>query len=164
MQETTTPTRQALAVEGRSAKMKVTGKLAEAIGFMVFDGFPRAEAANLAGLADHSLREALRKPHVRAYYAEQFNVLRTSAKARGYQRLIEISEQSTNLNAAVIAAKVLVGDDEASKQTTAVMANVGFSIVVNGPDAGRSQTGGNRDQGRDQARVIDAKPVENGDN
>jgi hypothetical protein len=65
---TTLPTRQAAAIEGRSRRGTVTGKLKAALDLMVWSGERRAHAAEKAGLADSSLRAALRKPHVLQHY------------------------------------------------------------------------------------------------
>ena len=45
------PTRQAEAVEGRSKRLPVTGKLKVAIEAMIWEGLPRKEAAAKAELA-----------------------------------------------------------------------------------------------------------------
>ena len=105
--------RQAWAVVGRSARGKVTGKLALAISAMVWEGSCRPEAAKAAGLKDHSLREALRKPHVKAFYRAQLEVLRTSERARNIHALARIRDQDQNKMAAVAAVKALeqIGDD-----------------------------------------------------
>src|SRR6202035_2184841 len=62
------PTRQAAAIEGRSRRGAVTGKLKTALDIMVWEGLKRVDAAAKAGLADSSLRAALRKPHVLQHY------------------------------------------------------------------------------------------------
>jgi len=100
-------TRQARAVVGRSARGKVTGKLAVAITAMVWEGSCRPEAANAAGLKDHSVREALRKPHVKAFYRAQLEVLRTSERARNIHALARIRDQDQNKMAVVAAVKAL---------------------------------------------------------
>src|SRR5258707_14279030 len=76
------PTRQAAAIPGRSARNKVTGKLRTALDLMVWSGERRAEAAEKAGLADSSLRFALRKPHVLQHYNAELAALRTSLRAK----------------------------------------------------------------------------------
>lgn len=53
-----------------------------AIDAMVFDALHRKEAALKAGITDHTLYQALRKPSVLAYLNGQQGVLRTSARAR----------------------------------------------------------------------------------
>jgi hypothetical protein len=84
---TVVPTRQAIAVEGRSQKRAVTGKLKTALLSMVWEGEKRAAAAEKAGLADSSLRFALRKPHVLQFYHAELAALRTSLRARNLHRL-----------------------------------------------------------------------------
>jgi hypothetical protein len=111
------PSRQALAIPGRSAPGKVTGKLKVAIETMVWSGACRADAAKIAGLTDHSLRTALKKPHVKQAYLAELEVLRLSARARAFHRLIELSEQNDNRGAAVAAVRTMVleGQDEAQR-------------------------------------------------
>jgi hypothetical protein len=43
----------------------VTGKLLVALTAMVWQGLPRKAAAEHAGISEHGLYKALRKPHVR---------------------------------------------------------------------------------------------------
>jgi hypothetical protein len=101
------PTRQAAAVEGRSGRMRVTGKLKVAIEAMIWEGLPRADAATKAGMADSSLRFALRKPHVMAHYNAELASLRMSLRARNLHRLDGIAEDSKNDMARVASIKVL---------------------------------------------------------
>jgi hypothetical protein len=49
MSENSLPTRQAAAIEGRSARNRVTGKLRIALEAMIWEGLPRAKAAAKAG-------------------------------------------------------------------------------------------------------------------
>src|SRR5690242_3917913 len=88
------PTRQAKAVEGRSKRLRVTGKLRMAIEAMIWEGLPRKEAAEKAGLADSSLRFALRKAHVLAHHNAELAALRTSLRARNVHRLDNIADTS----------------------------------------------------------------------
>ena len=106
-QELTSSTRQSQAIDGRSSPLKVTGKLRIAIEQMVWHGARRAEAAEKAGLKDHSLRAALRKGHVMAHYHAELGVLRESARARNFHRLDDIAESSPNAMAKVAAIKVM---------------------------------------------------------
>jgi hypothetical protein len=59
---------------------------------MVWSGLKRADAAQEAGLADCSLRAALRKPHVLAHYSAELAALRTSLRARNLHRLDTIAD------------------------------------------------------------------------
>jgi hypothetical protein len=110
------PTRQAIAVRERSLPGRVTGKLHKAIEIMVWEGASRREAAQRAGLSDHGLRQALRRPHVLAHYRAECEVLRTSGRAKRLHRLEELAAQDENRNAAVAAIKVAeqLGDEQAA--------------------------------------------------
>lgn len=100
-------TRQAAAIPGRSRRNAVTGKLRTALDAMVWEGFKRADAAAKAGLADSSLRFALRKPHVLAHYRAETDALRNSLRARNLHRLDKIADDSKNDMAKVASIKVL---------------------------------------------------------
>jgi hypothetical protein len=100
-------TRQAVAAKNRSAPGKVTGRLHAAIMEMVWKGSCRADAAKAAQMTDHSLREALRRPHVKTFYLAELGILRTSERAKTFHRLCALRDQDENRNAAVAAAKLL---------------------------------------------------------
>ena len=57
---------------------------------MVWQAKRRADAAKLAGMTDKSLRSALRKAHVMAYYNGELEVLRAGERPRNIHRLAEI--------------------------------------------------------------------------
>ena len=99
------PTRQAIAAQERSGKLTVSGKLKIAIDLMLYEGSCRADAATAAGMTDHGLREAFKKPHVKAYYNAGLEVLRTSTRARNIRRLDSIADTSGNDLAKVAAIK-----------------------------------------------------------
>jgi hypothetical protein len=124
------PTRQQLAAQGRSAPGKVTGKLKRALDAMVWEASRRDDAAKAAGMAVHGLREALRKPHVRAYYLAQLDVLRTSERARNIHTLAAVRDQESNQMARVQAVKALeqIGDEAAP----GTRQSAGFVIMVVG--------------------------------
>jgi hypothetical protein len=100
-------TRQAIAAKERSGKLTVSGKLKIALDEMLFKGSRRADAAVAAGMTDHGLREALKKPHVKAYYNVGLEVLRTSERARNISALAKVRDESENGMAIVSAAKAL---------------------------------------------------------
>jgi hypothetical protein len=91
----------------------VTGKLLVALTAMVWQGLPRKAAAEYAGISEHGLYKALRKPHVRQHYLGELEVLRTSERARNIHRLTEIRDKADNMPA-VNAIKMLEQIDEAS--------------------------------------------------
>jgi hypothetical protein len=106
-------TRQAIAAQDRSLPGKVTGRLKRAIDAMVWQAASRKEAAEMAKMTDHSLRQALKRPHVMAYYVAECEVLRVSGRAKRLHQLEALAEQTENRNAAVAAIKVAeqIGDD-----------------------------------------------------
>jgi hypothetical protein len=102
------PTRQAIAAKERSGKLTVSGKLKIAIDLML-EGSRRPDAATAAGLKDHSVREAMKKAHVRAYWNHGLQVLRESERARNIITLVAVrdGEGHSNPIARVSAAKAL---------------------------------------------------------
>jgi hypothetical protein len=122
------PTRQALAVRGRSAPHRVTGKLRAAISAMVWQGHKRADAATAAGMTDHGLRSALRKSHVKAAYLAELDVLRTSERARSVHALVDVRDGSDNAMARVAAAKEL--ERSTSEQGPFVGAPIRPGLVI----------------------------------
>jgi hypothetical protein len=121
--------RQAREAVGRSAAGKVTGKLKAAIGYMVWDGLKRPEAAEKAGLSDHGLREAFRRPHVLAYYKAELEVLRTSERSRNIRVGVELRDASKQDSVRLKAAQWLhqEADQEAS---TASARTPGVVIII----------------------------------
>lgn len=100
--------------DGRSNKGQVTGKLKVAIDAMLYEGARRPDAAAKAGMTDHSVRSALRKPHVLAYYNAGLEVLRTSERPRNIKRLAEIRDKADNMPAVqAIRALEQMAEDEA---------------------------------------------------
>ena len=142
---TALPTRQAAAIPGRSARNKVTGKLRTALNLMVWSGLRRAEAAEKAGLADSSLRFALRKPHVLQYYNAELAALRTSLRtslrAKNVHRLDTIADSSKNDMAKVGAIKALevIADqaDERTRPGPALLPGLQI-VIVNGTASPRT--------------------------
>jgi hypothetical protein len=124
------PTRQKIAARGRSAPGRVTGKVKAAIDAMVWLGLPRDQAAVRAGLVPHSLYCALRKRHVIQASNLECETLRASGRARRIHRLEELSEQNSNMQAAVNANRALenMGDDAAA--TAGTVQRAGMLIVV----------------------------------
>jgi hypothetical protein len=134
------PTRQAIEAKGRTAPGRVTGKLKIAIERLVWFGDRRPDAATAAGLTDHGLRSALRKPHVLGYLRSELALLREVARPRNVHRL-----------AAVAAIKVLeqLTDDPRSVVNVSLHLQAGYVIdlsderrdfVVVGPKAALPQT------------------------
>lgn len=124
-------------------ELRVTGKNRAAIDAMVWEGLIRSEAAEKAGLKDHALYVALTKPHVKAYYAQQCEVLRTSGRARRIHRLEAMLEQSDNKAAVINAALALesIGTDQATANTAqSAMPGVVIQIVTHASAAPPAMT------------------------
>jgi hypothetical protein len=135
----TKPTRQAIAARNRSAPGKVTGRLKDALLKMVWEGACRADAAKAAGMTDHSLRASLKKPHVKAYYLAELQVLRTSERARNVFALVDVRDRSENQAARVAAVRTLEeladgGDRPGGAGGASVMAGLVVRIVGGAPE------------------------------
>jgi hypothetical protein len=129
-------TRQAAAIPGRSRRNAVTGKLKAALDAMVWEGLKRTEAAQKAGLADSSLRFALRKPHVLAYFRAETAALRENLRARNLHRLDNIADTSKNDMAKVASIKVLEQiSDVADQHSRPSDQSPGVVIVIQQPAA-----------------------------
>jgi hypothetical protein len=113
-----TVNRQQLSARDRSLPGQVTGRLRRVLDAMVWEAASRKEAAEKAGMSDHSVRQALKRPHVMAYYNSECEVLRLSGRARRLHRLDELAAQDTNKNAAVAAIKAAehIADEAAASR------------------------------------------------
>lgn len=128
-----------------------TGRIRKAIDAMVHQGIIRKKAASLAGINEKSLYNALCKPHVKQYYNQQLEVLRTSARARNFHRLEEIREQRKNPMASVNAIKTLEQMDADPALAGGSQRSAGLVIVIQASPQGAAVIG--------NATVIDAKPL-----
>lgn len=129
----------AKTADTKSLPLKVTAKLRTAIDAMVWEGKQRDDAARSAGLTPNALYAALRKPHVKAYYLSECEILRTSGRARRIHRLEEIAEATSNLNASVQAIRTLDAPDSANNPMgsgrLAAVTMPGLVIqIINAPD------------------------------
>ena len=129
----TAPTRQALEAVNRSYPGKVTGRLRAALLDMVWKGSRRDDAAKANSMSIHGLREALRKPHVKAFYLAELGVLRESERPKTFHRLCDLRDQDENKNAAVAAAKVLEQISDAEVVRPSNSPTPGVTIVIRAP-------------------------------
>lgn len=146
--------------EPTSRKPGVTGKVRRAVDAMVWLGLHRDKAAEHAGLAVHSLYQALRRPPVKAYYLDQCETLRTSGRARRLHRLEALAAQDDNLNAAVAAIKAAeqMGEQDVSRTNGGAAQTPGFLItIVNTAALGPSHALPNTRQ----PATIEAQPIDN---
>jgi len=77
-------------------RVPVTGKVRAAIEAMIWQGLPRDQAAQVAGISEHGLYKALRKAPVKAWYLAELEV----------EKLKEI------LPVTIFRPSVVVGDSE----------------------------------------------------
>lgn len=130
------PSPQAVAARNRSSPGRVTGRLKNALDRMVWHGDKRADAATAAGMTDHSLRVALKKPHVLAHLRAELASLREAERPRNVHRLTELRDQDENRNAAVKAVQTLEQlSTEFRGDAGAVQQRPGIVIVVTGVPA-----------------------------
>jgi hypothetical protein len=111
--------------------LRITGKVRTAIEAMVWDGLPRAKAAEKAGISEHGLYKALCKPPVKAFYLRELDVLRTSERARSVFRMAELRDQDDNKMVAFNAAKELAGPAESAAESGVRQAMPGLVVQIN---------------------------------
>ena len=90
-------------------KPRIRPELSKAIRLMVFGGLSRPEAAATVGMFDHGLYQALRKPHVKKLYAQEFKALRSGATIMAYSRMVDLSENSRSEHVQLRACQWIAG-------------------------------------------------------
>ena len=120
---------------------RIGGRLKQALDLMVWGTgerryLPDNEAAAIAGLNVISIRNALQKPHVLAYYKQQRELLRSRESAANIHRLCEIRDAADNMPA-VNAIRVLESlDEEGLMRRSTDLPTPGICIrIVSGPPA-----------------------------
>jgi hypothetical protein len=158
----TAPTRQSIEAKGRSAPGRVTGKLRIAIAEMVWSGDKRAQAAEKAGLRDHSLREALKKPHVKQAYLQELETLRTSERARNIHAAVDVRDNSENQAARIHAAKFIenpTGECHGGVIVNVGLPQAGYVIdISNGPEEREMRIVGPTPSAAPAPKVIEHEP------
>ncbi len=107
-----------------------TARQRRAIEAMVYDGAKRADAAKLAGLSDHALRQALTKPHTLAFLNECQEMLRTSLRPRALNRIGDLIDKADSDRVRLDAAKYIDGMDRGTHQVGATQVNVQTNVNV----------------------------------
>jgi hypothetical protein len=133
----------------KSAPGQVTGRLKRAIDLMVWEGLTRKEAAERAGMREHSLYVAFRKSHVKAHYLTECEVLRVSGRARRILRLEQLAEQDDNRNAAVAAIKAAEQLGETEEAQARRVTAPGLVIVIGSGKVATEPAG----------QVLDLQPI-----
>lgn len=115
----------------RSQPGKVTGRLKQALDLMVWQNLSDNEAASKSKITVTAIRLALRRPHVRAYFREQSDVLREREGPRGIHTLIEVRDQTGNQNARVAAVREMRQANEDAPASRGSQSQPGLTIVIN---------------------------------
>lgn len=85
-------------------------------------------------MTDHGLYSAFRKPHIKAAYLAELEVLRTSERARNIQRLHEIRDAADNMPAVQAIKALMQLDDEGQRPGGGGLASApGLTVVINVP-------------------------------
>ena len=136
-------------------KGRISAKLRKALTLMVEHGLTRRNAAEGAGLTDHALYCALRKPHVAALRSELMRVIRESEASRSISRLAALADGAESEHVRFKSNELLLGIDGITPivRSQNVHAHVhtmpGLTIIHSTPDAGS-----------DDPNVIDAEAEE----
>jgi hypothetical protein len=114
---------------------RIGGRLKLALDLMVWGNgerryLPDNEAAAIAGLNVISIRNALHKPHVLAYYKQQREVLRARESPANIHRLCEIRDAADNMPAVnAIRALEQLGNDEQTNRPNTPSPGISIRIV-----------------------------------
>lgn len=92
-------------------KNRISAKLREAVRLMVEDGLTRSKAAENAGMTDHGLYSALRKPHVRALRRQMVGDLRESVASQTIGRIDNLAQSALSEHVRLEANKHLASLD-----------------------------------------------------
>lgn len=92
-------------------KGRLTAKVRTAIEEIVLRGRNRADAAQIAGMAEDSLYRAMRRPETLAYRTLLLEVLRSGASARTLAKIESLMDCSTSEHVKLQAAQWLAGID-----------------------------------------------------
>lgn len=133
----TQPSQPLAPKQTRNHAPKVTGKVRIALDAMVWEGLPRKAAAEKAGISEHGLYKAFRKPVVKAFYLSELEVLRTSERARSIHRIAEIRDAADNMPALKAAEYFATDKAEMPGRSTGSLQLPGLTIqiLMTSPDA-----------------------------
>lgn len=109
-------------------RVEISRNIRRALDLMAWKGARFDNAAREVGFPVATMRSALERPHVQAYLRAQRDVFRTSLVDRATHRMVELSEQTGNANAAVTATAKLM--NEADEQVSAAAQRHAPGLVV----------------------------------
>jgi hypothetical protein len=116
--------------DGTTPAVPGSRKVKAAIDAMVWKGLSRKEAAEAAGLQEHSLYQALRLPLTLHYLNEQMKVLRRSERSKSVHTIIELRDTSNSDKVKLEAAKMLMDEEGTEALGSAVIRHAGVTIVI----------------------------------
>jgi len=116
-------------------KVRISTNVKRAIEAMVHDGKKRAEAAQIAGILDESLRQALTRQECCAYLNDQLRVKRTSAAARTVAKAEQLMDGAESEHVQADMTKWLAGLEgispvQRTESTINLRAPVGPGLVI----------------------------------
>jgi hypothetical protein len=88
---------------------RISGRIRIAVDAMVLDALPRAKAAAKAGISEHGLYKALRKPPTMAYMRAQMQMLRESAASRTIAKAEKLMDEAASEHVQADMTKWLAG-------------------------------------------------------
>jgi hypothetical protein len=116
--------------DGRTVP-KMTAQLKAACDAMIYEALPWDHAAIRAGMTVRAMRKAMRRPHVLSYLRDERQVLLAAISTATPLRLAQLRDQSSNMNAAVNACRVLENLDADEPHRGGQATSPGFVIIFN---------------------------------
>jgi len=134
------PSRRQAGRREASKPLRVTGRLKRTLDLMTWSPMTDSEACAQTGMRLPALRIALQRPHVRAYYRGQREVLREREGPANIRALVAVRDDTGNAMARVQAVKALesIGDTAADTaqrvQAPGIVIMIGASATVSNAD------------------------------
>lgn len=145
---------------------RISGKVRIAIDAMVLEALPRPKAAEKAGMSEHGLYKALRKPPVLRYMREQMQVLRESAAARTLAKAEQLMDGADSEHVQADMTKWLAGLEGISpitkSENTSIIKDMRPGLTINmlvmSPDAADPRLIDGQMREGDNAKPINGLP------
>jgi hypothetical protein len=117
----------------------ISASTQHAIDLMVVQGLRRKEAAEAAGMTDHGLREALKKPHVRSFRNERERAYLDRVGWEGVRTAEKLMRDGKSEHVRLDAAKYLAAFNEELRKARGDQggggANVNVTLALQGIQA-----------------------------
>ena len=112
-------------------KGRISPALRTAITLIVSEGLTVADAAVRTGYKPHSLTQALKKPHVRAFRSSVKRAWLTSQTDQAWLTVSDLATRANSEDVRLKAAKVFIEADAAARQAMPEQARQLVQIVTN---------------------------------